>query len=81
MSLPVQRSIEIMETSYIIVRIESIQRELEDLKRLVKATQETKPAPRLKGIWKGMEVFEEDIEEAKRSVFKGAYGEWPKTSS
>lgn len=56
------------KTAYILVRLEAIQREIEEM---LKA--EPKPTKSLKGILKGMKVTDEDIEAAKRSLFKAAY--------
>jgi hypothetical protein len=59
--------------SYVVTRLEAIQQELE----LLKSSLEGEPkAIKLEGLWKGTEITEEDIEAAKRSLFKGerAYG-------
>jgi len=61
-------------SSYVSARIEAIQQELEQLKRaLSRLAEGKKRKTKLKGLWKGVEVTEEEIEEAKRAVFKDAY--------
>ncbi len=56
--------------SYVVTRLEAIQQELE----LLKSSLEEEPkAIALEGLWKGIEITEEDIEAAKRSLFKEAY--------
>ena len=61
-------------SSYVSARIEAIQQELEQLKRaLALLAGGKKRKTKLKGLWKGVEVTEEEIEEAKRAVFKDAY--------
>lgn len=52
-------------------KIESIEKELIDLKLSVlkKLTPSKKNLISLKGIFKGIEISEEDIEEAKRSLY------------
>ena len=60
--------------SYVVSRIGAIQQELEQLKRtLAYQAGAKKQRTRLKGLWKGVEVEEEDIQEAKRAVFKDAH--------
>ena len=60
--------------SYVAIRIGAIQQELEQLKRaLAYQVRVSKRKIRLKGLWRDIEVGEEDIEEAKRAVFRDAY--------
>ena len=60
--------------SYIVSRIGAIQQELEQLKKtLAYQVGANKRKTRLKGLWKGIKVGEEDIEEAKRAVFRDGY--------
>lgn len=64
-------------SNYILTRIEAIQQELEILKQKV-LTQEQRDAPdrvptahskpQLRGIWKGVEISDQLLEEAKRSL-------------
>ena len=60
------------ESNYVTARLEAIQRELEMLRRSLEEPEKRK-AIKLEGLWKGVEITEEDIEEVKRSFFKGAY--------
>jgi len=50
--------------STILERLEALQREIEDIKKMIKAEQ--KPTT-LRGILKGINISDEDIEQAKRS--------------
>ena len=54
---------------YIVQRIEMIQEELEQLRKLL--VEEEPSGVSLRGIWKGVDITNEEIEEAKRSLFKG----------
>ena len=58
--------------SVILVRLEAIQQEIEEIKKMLKVEPRSFKKS-LRGIWKGLEVSEEDIDAAKRSLFKGAY--------
>ena len=60
------------KSSYVIIRLEAIQKELEMLRRLLEPIEEQKTA-KLEGLWKGVEITEGDLDEAERSLFKGAY--------
>mgnify|MGYP001562246298 CR=1 FL=1 len=55
-----------METSLMNKKIEHIEKDLSNLKILMKV--KTK-AVSIKGLWKGIEVSEEELQEAKRSIF------------
>jgi hypothetical protein len=55
--------------SYLIKRIEMLQEELESLKKSV-AKNSTKKAKPIRGIWKGVDISDEQIEEAKASWLK-----------
>jgi hypothetical protein len=62
------------EISYVVTRIEAIQQELEQLRKTLAHQAATrKQKTKLKGLWKGVEVTEEDIAKAKRAVFRNAY--------
>ncbi len=50
-------------------RIENIERELAELKRLL--SNEKRENFNLRGIWKGADISDEEIEQAKRSLFSG----------
>lgn len=52
---------------YIVRRIEMIQEELEELKRFISGKGEIVS---LRGLWAGADITDEEIEEAKRSLFK-----------
>lgn len=54
---------------YVIKRIEMIQEELDQLKRFVAGGKGKMVS--LRGMWEGADISDEDIEEAKRSLFKG----------
>jgi len=60
------------QTGYLINRIEALEKELALLKSFVKK-REQKRIIKLEGLWKGIEITEEDIEEAKKALFKEAY--------
>ena len=61
-------------SSYVLSRIGSIQQELEQLKRaLANQMGVKKQKTKLKGLWKGIKVEEEDIQEAKRALFRNAH--------
>jgi len=61
-------------SSYVLSRIGSIQQELEQLKRaLANQLGVKKQKTKLKGLWKGIKVEEEDIQEAKRALFRNAH--------
>lgn len=63
-----------MMSDYVLARIQSIQDELEDLRKVLTCqVQGQGRKTKLKGLWKGIEVTDEDLEEAKRAVFKDAY--------
>jgi hypothetical protein len=55
--------------SYLIKRIEMIQDELESLKKTVVKRGKEKPL-KIRGIWKGVDFSDEEIEEAKSSWLK-----------
>jgi len=58
--------------SYVVAQIEAIQQELEQLRKTL-THQAAGRKTKLRGLWKGIEVTEEDIAEAKKSVFRVAY--------
>jgi hypothetical protein len=53
---------------YIVMRIEEIQKELDELKNLV--AKGKGEIISLQGIWEGANITDEDIEEAKRSLVR-----------
>ncbi len=62
------------KTAYVLTRLEAIEQEIEEIRKLLAAEPE-QPRPSLYGILKGLEISDEDIEAAKRSLFKAAYDE------
>ena len=54
---------------YITRRIEAIEEELKQLKKLVSSREGRIMS--LRGVWEGLDIPNEAIEEAKRSLFKG----------
>ncbi|MBI5216711.1 MAG: hypothetical protein HY960_13245 [Ignavibacteriae bacterium] len=54
----------------IIQELEKIESQIHDLKTKLK--HQSKPVE-LEGIWKGIDVTEEDIADAKKSLFKPLY--------
>lgn len=60
---------------YLLRRIQSIQNQLEQLKRLLERQVEgTPPRPtKLEGLLAGAEITDEEIEESKREVFRDDY--------
>lgn len=55
--------------TYILKRIEMMEQELAYLKKLLLNNGDLKTVS-LWGIWRGMDISDEEIEEAKRSLFK-----------
>jgi hypothetical protein len=55
--------------AYVVKRIEKVQRELEEIKDLVSKGNGQNIT--LLGLWEGVDFSDEEIEEAKRSLFKG----------
>jgi hypothetical protein len=65
-------------SQYIIVRIQAIQDELETLKKLVSHPEnEFRNKTKIRGLWQDIIVTDEDLEEAKKAVFKNVI-EWGK---
>ena len=52
-------------------RLDAIERELAEIKAALSSSRNLK-VMKLKGLWKGLKVDDEDIEAAKRSLFKHA---------
>ena len=59
------------KSSIILASLESIEREIADLKKLIREPKQSKGS--LRGMWKGATITDEDIAEAKRSVFKAIH--------
>jgi hypothetical protein len=63
-----------MINEYVLARLRCIQKEFEELQRAASRQMRTrKNKVKLKGLWKGVYGSEEDLQEAKRSIFKDAY--------
>lgn len=59
---------------YVLARIEALEQELESLRKVgAYDVDDSGRKTKLKGLWKGIDVTEEDIEEAKRALFRDAY--------
>ncbi len=55
---------------YVLARMESIQIELKELKALLMPSKKGKNIIKLENLWKGIEITDDDIEEAKNAIFK-----------
>lgn len=64
-----------MMDQYVLARLDALQQELERLRRAVavQGSERPKRTTKLKGLWEGIDVTDEDLEEAKRAVFRDAY--------
>jgi hypothetical protein len=69
-------------SNYILTRIEALQQELERLKEKVMIQeqrdrldypQDDRPKTKLRGIWAGVEISDERLEEAKNSLVSKNY--------
>jgi len=56
---------------YVLQRIQAIQDELETLKKIVESeSQNTSEVVKIEGLWKGIDITDQDLMEAKNSVFR-----------
>jgi hypothetical protein len=62
-----------MTSEYVVARIQAIQQELEELKKAIAFGGASPKKTKIKGLWKGLNINEEDIEKAKQALFKDAY--------
>jgi hypothetical protein len=63
-----------MTNEYVLARIKALQRELGELEKVVASqVQNRRSKTKIKGLWHGIDISEEDLKEAKRAVFKDAY--------
>jgi hypothetical protein len=60
-------------SQYLLLRIQSLQEELENLKKLV--DQNPRKKTHIKGLWKGFDINENDFETAEKAIFKNT-SEW-----
>jgi hypothetical protein len=64
----------IVMSHYVLQRIQAIQDELETLKKIVESeSQNTSKVVNLKGLWKGIDITDQDLMEAKNSVFRSDF--------
>jgi hypothetical protein len=56
--------------AYLVKRIEMLQEELESLKRTVLKRGDEKKPVHIRGIWKGVDFSDDEIQEAKSSWLK-----------
>jgi hypothetical protein len=58
-------------SQYVLLRIQSLQEELESLKKIVshQLLQNRKPTY-IRGLWKDFDINDDDIAQAKRAIFK-----------
>ena len=57
------------QKSALLIRIEILEREIASIKAKLTA-EGAKPPVKLEGLWSDIEVSDEDIEEAKHSLFR-----------
>ena len=56
---------------YVLQRIQAIQDELETVKKIVESeSQNTSEVVKIEGLWKGIDITDQDLMEAKNSVFR-----------
>jgi hypothetical protein len=56
---------------YVLQRIQAIQDELVMLKKIVESeSQNTSKVVKIQGLWKGIDITDQDLMEAKHSVFR-----------
>ena len=60
-----------MNNDYILIRLQNLQRELREIEKLISLKdQKSGGKTRLRGLWRGVDISEDDIREAKKSLFK-----------
>ncbi|BBC24119.1 hypothetical protein [Pseudanabaena sp. ABRG5-3] len=59
-------------SQYVLLRIQSLQEELESLKKIVshQLLQSPRKPTYIKGLWKELEITDDDFANAKKAVFK-----------
>jgi len=60
-------------SQYVLLRIQSLQEELESLKKIVshQLLQSQRKTTSIKGLWKDFEINDDDFADAKRVLYKG----------
>ncbi len=58
-------------SQYVLLRIQSLQEELESLKKIVshQLLQNPRKPTYIKGLWKDLEITDDDFTDAKKAVF------------
>ncbi|MFN5304755.1 MAG: hypothetical protein ACK5C9_19450 [Pseudanabaena sp.] len=61
-------------SQYVLLRIQSLQEELESLKKIVSNQLLHSPRKKtsIKGLWKDFEIHDEDFTDARMAIFKDA---------
>jgi hypothetical protein len=61
-------------SQYVLLRIQSLQEELESLKKIVSNQMLHSPRKKtsIKGLWKDFEIHDEDFFDARMAIFKDA---------
>jgi hypothetical protein len=61
-------------SQYVLLRIQSLQEELESLKKIVSHQLLRNPRRKtcIKGLWKDFEIHDDDFADARKAVFKDA---------
>lgn len=64
-------------SQYVLLRIQSLQEELESLKKIVnhQLLQNQRKTTYIKGLWKDFEINDDDFANARKAVFKDI-NEW-----
>ncbi|NMF60509.1 hypothetical protein [Pseudanabaena yagii] len=59
-------------SQYVLLRIQSLQEELESLKKIVRhqLLRNPRKPTNIKGLWKDLEITDDDFADAKKAVFK-----------
>jgi hypothetical protein len=58
-------------SQYVVLRIQAIQEELEALKKtVIHQVESSRNKTQIKGLWKDAVITDEDLEEAKKVVFR-----------
>ena len=61
-------------SQYVLLRIQSLQEELESLKKIIshQLLHNVLKRTYIKGLWKDFEIHDEDFDDARRAMFKDA---------